>query len=458
MEVIMKRIIALVLSLVITMSLVISGCGAKNQQSSGDTEKESPKSGTMTEEKKSETPEKVTLRVAWWGNQERHDMTLKVMDMYKEKSAHVSFEAEYNDWTGYWDKLATQAAANSLPDIIQQDYAYLGQWSDKGLLEDLEPYTESGVLDVSDIGDSFLSGGRINGKLYGISLGTNALSMVYDPEVFEKAGVPAPSPEWTWKDFEQNLTKVYEKTKIQTHIPLLKDPKFLLEYFVREKGKSIFNKDGSALGFDDKKIVVDMLEMVLRMVKSGVFINPETEVLAKTTEDDWLVQGKATSGIYWSNFVVPMSDLAKKEFGVTLLPKSPDAVRPGLYLKPSMFFAITKSSENKEEAAKFVSYFVNDVEANKVLMANRGVPVPAKVREALKTEVAPAVRQTFDYISLAGNNSSPIDPPEPQGAAEVTQLFKTLFEEVVFQKTTPEDAASRFMKEANDILAKNAKK
>jgi multiple sugar transport system substrate-binding protein len=450
----MKKFVALLLLLAMLMSIAFTGCGAKKEQPSGEPKKEEAAVEKQPEASKSQS---VTLRVAWWGNQERHDKTLKVIDMYKQKNPHVSFEAEYTSWDGYWDKLGTQAAANNLPDIIQHDYAFLGQWAEKNLLEDLTPYTKSGALDVSDIGENFLSGGMLNEKLYGVSLGTNALSLVYDPDVFAKAGMSVPTSGWTWKDYEENISKVYEKTKIQTPIPLLKDPKFLLEYLVREQGKSLYSADGTSLGFDDEKIILDMLTSVVKLVKSGVYINPEVQILQKTNEDDYMTQGKAAVGLYWSNFFVALSDIAKKELGITSVPVSVNASAKGLYLKPSQFFAVTKSSSNKEEAAKFISYFVNDMEANKVLMADRGVPVASKVRNELKSLVAPAVRQTFEYIDLAEENSRKIDPPEPVGAAEVTKLFKALYEEVVFQKTTPENAAARFMKEANEILAKNKK-
>ena len=43
--------------------------------------------------------EKITIRVAWWGNQTRNDLTVKALDLYTEKHPNVTFETEPSSWT-----------------------------------------------------------------------------------------------------------------------------------------------------------------------------------------------------------------------------------------------------------------------------------------------------------------------------------------------------------------------
>lgn len=74
--------------------------------------------------------EKITIRVAWWGNQTRNDLTVKALDLYTEKHPNVTFETEPSSWDGYFDKLSTQAATGSLPDIYQQDYGQIRSYYD----------------------------------------------------------------------------------------------------------------------------------------------------------------------------------------------------------------------------------------------------------------------------------------------------------------------------------------
>lgn len=66
-----------------------------------------------------EDDEKITLNMAWWGSQVRHDATVKVIELYEEKNPHVTIEYEFYDYEGYYTKLGTLAASNDIWDIFQ---------------------------------------------------------------------------------------------------------------------------------------------------------------------------------------------------------------------------------------------------------------------------------------------------------------------------------------------------
>lgn len=401
-------------------------------------------------------PAKVTLRLAWWGNPTRDARTLKAVEMYMAKNPNVTIETETTGWAGYWDKIATQAAANNLPDIMQQDYAYITQYANKNLLLDLGPYVKSKKIDLTNVPDTFISGGKVKNKLYGVSLGTNAFSVIYDPAVLQKAGVAAPSPNWTWADFEKISSEIYSKTGVQTMILSNVDPKVAFDNMIRQTGKPFFADDGTKLGFTDPKALIEFYNLQLRMIKANVMIKPEVGFLTTTPQETPFAKGNSWVEFVWSNQVVAFAAAANRPVAVTLLPKIDKSKRPGAYLKPSMFFSVTKGSANKEEAVKFVNYFLNDIEANKALLAERGIPIIAQVRDTLKGAVDPVNKQIFEYIELVGNkNASPIDPADPPGAGEVLKLFRTVDQEVLYNTISSKDAAVKFMKQANEILAKN---
>lgn len=420
----------LILVLVVTVLFIINSCGAKNK--------------------------KVTLRVAWWGNPTRDERTLKVIEMYMQENPNVTIEPETTGWSGYWDKIATQATAKNLPDVMQHDYAYLLQYVSKDLMQDLTSYVKSKKLNLENVPDSFLSGGMVDKKIYGISLGTNAVCMVYDPIILQKAGVEMPKPDWTWEDFEKIATEIFKKTKVQTLPFFAVDPKVGFDNWIRQTGKSFFNPDGTSLGFDDNSSLTEYFSLQLDLLKAGVLVKPAVAFETANMEEDQFAKGNSWVQYVWSNQVVATLKAANKsEGGINLLPKIKNSSRPGTYLKPSMFFAVTKDSTKKDEAVRFINYFLNNIEANKVLLAERGVPIISAVRDSIKTMVDPVAQQVFDYIKLVGDNSSPIDPPDPVGTGEVLKLFKTIDQEVLFGKTSPEDAAANFIKQANEILAKN---
>lgn len=69
---------------------------------------------------------------------------------------------------------------------------------------------EDGTLDFSDVDDIYLEGGIVNEGLYGINLGSNAMSIAYDAEIFAEAGVPELEPGYTWDDYIEAVKTIHE--------------------------------------------------------------------------------------------------------------------------------------------------------------------------------------------------------------------------------------------------------
>src|SRR5215216_6668018 len=113
----------------------------------------------------------IELRIAWWGSQARHDRTIQVINDYMAANPDVHITYEYANNTDYWTRVNTEATGGGLACVMQHDYAYLSDWAKRGLLMPLDPYIESKVIDISNVDDSYLAGGRVDGKLYGLNLG-----------------------------------------------------------------------------------------------------------------------------------------------------------------------------------------------------------------------------------------------------------------------------------------------
>ncbi|MBA4493781.1 ABC transporter substrate-binding protein [Paenactinomyces guangxiensis] len=427
----MRKVLLALLSLVVALSF--TGCsGAQNAESSDG--------------------ESVTLRIAWWGGQPRHDYTLKVIEMYEKQNPHVKIEAEYANWDDYWKKLAPMAAAGQLPDIIQMDTSYFAQYAQKGQLADLTQYTKNGTIDVSSINENALSTGMYENKLLGFNLGVTALSVITDDEKLKQAGFDPPKPDWTWDDFEKMALGVKSKLNIYGTNGM-HPPDVFFPYYLRTKGQHMYSEDGTSLGYSDDSLFVEYFKRQLRLVEAGAFPTPDVTAQIKGFEDEIIVRGKAPMTWNWSNQYVGYAQLVKQPLELHL-PPGPGQ-KEGLFLKPSMFFSVAKNSKHKEEAAKFINFFVNDIEANKLIKGDRGVPVSSKVAEGIKPVLAPEQAKVFEYVDKVTKNSSPLSPMDPVGASEVMKALKDVSDQILFKKITPEEGAVKFRQQANKILARN---
>ncbi|WP_276357342.1 ABC transporter substrate-binding protein [Cohnella caldifontis] len=393
----------------------------------------------------------VTLRVAWWGGQNRNEYTLKVIERYESEHPNVKIQAEYASFDDQWKKLAPQAAAGVLPDVIQMDISYLTQYAEHGQLADLSPYAENGLIDLRDIGENTLSGGRVDGRLYALPIGSNALMAAADIGMLEKAGVAVPQSDWSWDDFSRLGSALGSQGKLLTS-DLRHDVFF--PFYLRSQGQHMYAADGKALGYADDKYFVDFYRMYADWYDRGFLLSLDKLAHKKgMPEDGEMELGKAAFAFEWSNQYILSSAVAGRPLRILPVPGWNE--NRALYLKPSMYLSIAANSKAKEEAAEFIDFWVNDIEANKIILGERGVPVSFKVKEALKPYLPPEQTEVFDFVSWAERQGSPMDPPSPAGAVEVDKLLNSTVEEMLFGKSTVEEAAKRFREEANAILAGN---
>ncbi len=151
--------------------------------------------------------------------------------------------------------------------------------------------------------------------------------------------------------------------------------------------------------------------------------------------------------------MLPVSD---RHFKLWTLPR-PVGGQSSNYLKPSMFFSIPASAKHPAEAAMFIDFFTNSLEANDILAAERGVPVAAAVREFLQPKLDPVIQETFDFLARVEMDSSPVPPPDPPGWADIRlNVYGPQFTDPIrYGEMSPEDGVQFFREEANRILAQN---
>jgi hypothetical protein len=102
-----------------------------------------------------------------------------------------------------------------------------------------------------------------------------------------------------------------------------------------------------------------------------------------------------------------------------------------------------------------LDFFTNDLEANGILEAERGVPVAGKVLTALKPKLGPAQVEAFELIDRVAKDARPLppqDPPEWNTILNTVYLPKVTIP-ILREQLAPADGVALFKREANAILA-----
>lgn len=395
--------------------------------------------------------EKVSLRFAWWGAQLRHDRTQQIVDMYMEMHPNVTIECEFYDWGSYWDKLAAQGAGGALPDIIQMSTTYVSQYHEGGLLLNLEPYVESGAIDLTDIPPNTLDQGRLgpDKDLYAMNLGMNALMGLYDPNVAAEAGIEV-KQRYTYDDLIEWAIAVKEKTgkfsNLYTNQPA---------YTMRSQGSHLYKQDGSGeLGFDDPALLAYFLENTLNGIDMGIVLPPEIAAERRDSVDEsFFAIGEEWITFTWSNIASAIIEAAGRELKTIPYPLVPgkEDVRPLSYAT-SMQICASAATKHPEWAADFINFMTNSIEANQILLAERGIPVNSKVNEAIQPNLGVAARMAAEYLNSIDDLVSPVDIPEPAWSGEVIKLLDDYIEQINYKFMSPLDAVTAFIADVEKLI------
>jgi len=394
------------------------------------------------------------LRQIFWGGQERANRTFKTNDLFTG-SAGDKIAGEFYAWDDYWPKLATETAGGNAPDIIQMDYRYIVEYANRQAIAPLDAFVGK-ELDLHDFDKDQIEGGKVNGKLYGISLGANSVASVINTAAFKEAGVPVPDNSFTYDDMFE-VGQAFVKANIRGGMKAFQDGSGVepvLENWLRQRGKALYTADGK-LGFDEKDLT-EWFQLWKKFRDAGIIPTPDDQALdtGGPLDKTMIALGKAAQSFVNSNQLLAVQAIMKDPVTLAAYPRVGKDGKGGHYRKPSMFWSVANASKTQGDAAKYVSFFVNNVDACKILGVERGIPCSASVRDAISSTLKDQDQVALKFVSSLGDLLGPIPPPPPPNAGEIDTQLLPKSQEVAFGQATPEDAGPAFVKQAQDILAR----
>lgn len=409
--------------------VLIAGCSTKDN---GETQKNA----------------ETVLKFVWWGGDQRKESTLKVIKMFEEANPGVRIEALPLSSTSDVSKETVMGyGRNESPDIIQGDYGFIFNFINRKLFEPLDTYTKSGELDLSDVESEFLAPGRAaDGKLYAVNLGSNAQTFLINTKVFADTKVELPQDGYTLDDLYVILKEMKAKNKTPGFAPL--GSMIDMTYYFRARGASLYNHEGTDLGYQDDQIMADYLRLQKKWTDEGLIYSGGS---VSNNKNHPLVTGLTALYPVVTNQAATISSFTSDSLKLIHYPVI-DPKYEGKFLKPSMFLSVSAYSEHKAVAAKFISFMINNPEANDILNGERGVPVSSKIAARLFANQNAANQEQYLYIEKLKTQVKPIDPPVPSSSTSVNNAYTRIKNKVLAGSISPEEGAAEYRSDAAKIL------
>jgi multiple sugar transport system substrate-binding protein len=140
----------------------------------------------------------------------------QAIDRFNKRFPNVTVDLQFTPiktWSEYLEKLVTQVAGGTAPDVVHIATEGVRLAVDKNLvmpLSDLAANDPDGKALLDDVDPTLVKSYTVNDKLYLVPAAWNNMMIYYNTKVFQEAGIERPADDWTWDDFlaiAKKLTK-----------------------------------------------------------------------------------------------------------------------------------------------------------------------------------------------------------------------------------------------------------
>ncbi|GAA3872019.1 ABC transporter substrate-binding protein [Tessaracoccus defluvii] len=423
----------------------VAGCtpgGGANPTSPGTAGGSSPASSPATQGGGS-----AALKVGWYGGAPVHEAMDSALKAFTSANPGITTTGTGVAFGDYWDKLATETAGGSGPDVFRMSMTYFVEYASRGALDDL---TSASVIDTATLDADVKASGMVDGKLMGIGQSSIAPALFSSSAMLDKVGATVPV-EWTWDEFSawakdysaEAGAGMYGSSDMAGNFQMF-------DVFAREHVGNQFNDDGTLRL--DAAVVEAWFALWddLRLAKAA----PPQDVTsaAGTFETNPMTTGTAALTSGWIQQMTFFQPLIKDSVvAASPLPQKTKGDFSGMFVKALDFWCVSAQSKHKEEAAKLVNHLINDPTATEPIGLLLGVPPTVGAREQL-AGAAPAVQAAVKYVETYAPKAGKAPGPWPRGYGEVMSAFQRAAESVGFATAKPGDAATTFIDEAKSAL------
>jgi multiple sugar transport system substrate-binding protein len=399
----------------------------------------------QSQRSQSDSGGQVTLRVSTWGNDSRLKLTQQAVDAFTAANPDIKVTIENNDWTAYWDKLATMTAGDNSPDVIQMDESYIAAYGARDALLDLGKVKDN--LDLSAMNANVLDTGKVGGTLVGAPIGVANFSIGVNPEVLKKAGVSMPNDKtWTWDQFAQVAAQVTGKLGSQGVYGLdgFGTAAAELGAWARQKGEEVWPTEGPGVSQATVTSFFDYANKLVAM-KATPPAGRQVENATAVLDQSLFATNKAAFHLLFHTQISAFGTASGTEMKLLRIPAQAAAEPPKMVDKASMYWSVSSRSKHAEAGARLIDFLLTDPAATKILVTERGIPAIPAVQKEIAPLLDPQAKIALEFSQSIAPELVPPPQVTPPNASGFSTEFTPVGTDVLFGRSSPADGATKVL-------------
>lgn len=414
-------------------SAASSAAPAETAASSAAPSSEAPSSAAATTEAASSAPAATDKKgdVTLWlmKGSVSDELQKKTLDAFKAKYPDVNVKVQIQEWTGIQEKMTAALATDTPPDVMEIGNTYVTAHADAGALRDLTP--NAAELGADNWVGTLKDAGSYDGKNYATAMYAGARAVVYNKDMFTKAGVEAPKTLDELKTVADKLMAA-NPAKDFSAFYLPSQDWYVAMPFVWDNGGEIAVKDGDkwksgladAPAVEGLKTYFDLAKKYSKAPKD-----------ADETKNNNVFAAEKTAMIFTQGWQVggieTLNPKLKGKIGVFPMPGKNGKPAPTFLGGSNM--AIAEKSKNPELALELLKEFTGD-DFQKAMAESGNIPGSTKFLDVKKDD--PVVNVFFE----AGSNSKFTPTAVNWGAVETDKTLQNMLVSIFSESKTVEEA------------------
>ncbi|MCL2411902.1 MAG: sugar ABC transporter substrate-binding protein [Treponema sp.] len=388
------------------------------------------------------------IRVVHW------DLTTMVyitalVDAFKEAHPEIAVEIIDIPSADYTQRLQIMLNGGSDFDVFWiKDGDTTKGLADRGHLADLSAFIEDDNIRLQDfhgVAERFI----MNDKIVALPASTGFWVLYYNKDIFDRAGIPYPSNDLTWPEWEElagRLTSGTGQNKIFGG--LLHTWQACVQNWAVQDGRN-------TIIANDYYFFRPYYEMALRMQRAGYIWDYGVLRAGGIHYTSLFLQGNIATmpmGTWFFTTIIDRIDRGETNirWGMATLPRPPD-VEPGWTVGSVTPIAINNASRNKEASWEFVRFITSD-EGAKIYASFGQFPGRATPETMEMVAALPGMPEGSAEALIVRNIA--LDRPMELRVAEINQMLGEEHALIMLEEVTIERGLENMARRSREIQSR----
>ncbi len=303
--------------------------------------------------------------------------------------------------------------------------------------------------------DDFWTGERdvatVNGKVIGIPALVDNLAVVYNKKLFQQAGLPVPTANWTWPQFTadaQKLTDASAKQYGTAYVtPASEDSVWHWESLLWEAGGELLTADNKKAAFDSAAGLESLNTLrTMAVTNKSVYLDPTDSNYANLFNSGKI--GMLVTGPW------DLGNFPNVDYGVQVMPSYPGSSGGHQTISgPDNWVVFNNGSAQVSAAEQFLLWLTAPAQVKEFSLQAGELPTRQSVANmaGFGQQMDKTIPDVSTFITNLGNVKQ--SRPQITQYPQISTILASMVVSVLLGKSEPQAALTSAAQQVNQVLA-----